>query len=119
LFVLPSHSEGLPIALLEAMSMGLPCLSTRVSGIPEALGNSTRGQLVASRDPASLAAMIARFVASPAAWRRRAVVGRKFVQTVHALTRTNAAILKLWDEAASYRRRRRDYVGAPNANARE
>jgi glycosyltransferase involved in cell wall biosynthesis len=37
IFVLPSKTEGLPIALLEAMSSGLACLATSVGGVPEAL----------------------------------------------------------------------------------
>src|SRR5690606_42058407 len=37
LYIQPSKTEGLPRALIEAMSRGLPCLGTRVGGIPELL----------------------------------------------------------------------------------
>ena len=37
LFILPTKAEGLPRAIIEAMAVGLPCLSTPVNGIPELL----------------------------------------------------------------------------------
>lgn len=40
LFVLPSRQEGLPRSLIEAMSVGVPCLATNVGGIPELLESS-------------------------------------------------------------------------------
>lgn len=45
-FVLPSYNEGLPMALLEAMSWGLPVITTPVGGIPELVNQLENGLLV-------------------------------------------------------------------------
>jgi glycosyltransferase involved in cell wall biosynthesis len=57
-FVMSSRSEGLPMVLLEAMSVGLPCVATAVGGIPGLFGED-RGLAVPAQDPASLAAAMA------------------------------------------------------------
>lgn len=45
-FVLPSHNEGLPMALIEAMSFGLSVISTPVGGIPELISHGKNGLLI-------------------------------------------------------------------------
>lgn len=50
LFVLPSLVEGVPLALIEAMALGLPCVSTNVHGIPEAIESGRTGLLVEGGD---------------------------------------------------------------------
>jgi predicted dehydrogenase/glycosyltransferase involved in cell wall biosynthesis/threonine dehydrogenase-like Zn-dependent dehydrogenase len=57
LFVLPSVFEGLPLAVLEAMSLGCPVVATRIGGTVEALGED-HPFLAEPRNPASLAATI-------------------------------------------------------------
>lgn len=46
LFALSSFAEGVPVALMEAMSLGLPCVSTSIAGIPELIRNGVDGLLV-------------------------------------------------------------------------
>ncbi|MFN4167631.1 MAG: glycosyltransferase family 4 protein [Pannonibacter phragmitetus] len=72
LFVLPSKvtksgdRDGLPNVLMEAQSMGLCCLSTAVSAIPELIDNGETGILVPPADPAALADAMARLITTPA-----------------------------------------------------
>jgi glycosyltransferase involved in cell wall biosynthesis len=60
IFVLPTWSEAFPNVILEAMSVGLPVIATRVGGIPEAVLDGVTGILVEPRDCESLARAIRR-----------------------------------------------------------
>jgi len=62
LFVLPSRQEGLPRALIEAMAQGLPCIGTKVGGIPELLGAE---DLVPPNDVGALAKKIREVAGDP------------------------------------------------------
>jgi glycosyltransferase involved in cell wall biosynthesis len=46
IFVMPSLWEGQPIALLETLAIGKPCIATSVDGIPEIITNDVNGYLV-------------------------------------------------------------------------
>lgn len=64
LFVLPSHVEGLPMSLLEAMAAGCPLVATRVGGIPDVVHDKVNGLLVGPADPVALAAAMVRVLGS-------------------------------------------------------
>jgi glycosyltransferase involved in cell wall biosynthesis len=66
LFVLPSLSEGLPLALLEAMFAGCPIVASDVGEVSIALAHGETGVLVPAGDPAALAAAIDGLVGDPA-----------------------------------------------------
>jgi glycosyltransferase involved in cell wall biosynthesis len=65
-FVLSSSSEGLPISLLQAFSLGLPALVTDVGGMAEAMRLAKAGSLVPVDDPAEMAAAILRMAENKA-----------------------------------------------------
>lgn len=65
LFVLPSRSEGLPLALLEAMACALPAVAARVGGVGEVMTPAT-GLMVPPEDPPALAAALSDMLDDPA-----------------------------------------------------
>jgi Glycosyltransferase len=65
LVIIPSHSEGSPYVLLEAMAAGVPVVATAVGGIPEIAVNERTALLVPPHNPSALAAAIARMIDNP------------------------------------------------------
>lgn len=65
-FVLASRHEGLPVALMEATSVGLPIIASRVGGVPQILEDGVDAILVPPADPGLLAQAMGRLAADPA-----------------------------------------------------
>jgi glycosyltransferase involved in cell wall biosynthesis len=93
-FVLPSVNENLPLALLEAMATGLPCVASAVGGVPEALGGA--GLLVRPGDEGDLAAALDRLCADPALAARlgRAAARRSARYTVDRCASAHLAVYR-------------------------
>lgn len=83
-FVLPSTSEGLPIALLEAMACGLPIVATTVGGVPDILTDGHDALLVEPGDAAALAAAISRLAGDIALRKRLGAAARERAQRLNA-----------------------------------
>ncbi|HSA99980.1 MAG TPA: glycosyltransferase family 4 protein [Anaerolineales bacterium] len=66
IFVMPSRSEGMPMALLEAMGSGLPVIATRVGGLGEVVQDHSQGILVPAEDSQELAKAILELLRDPA-----------------------------------------------------
>ena len=75
IYVQPSHYEGAPVALMEAVWHGKPSVGTRVSGIPEIIEDGVNGLLVESKNPGALATAIERLISDLELRRRFAVAG--------------------------------------------
>lgn len=91
-FVLPSFAEGLPVVLMEAMAMGIPCVTTQITGVPELIRDGEHGLLVAASDVGGLADAIEQLMDDPALCRRLADAGRERVLQDYVL-RINAGRL--------------------------
>lgn len=78
-FVLPSYNEGLPISLLEAMSWGVPVISTTVGGIPELIRDGTDGFLIQAGDVPSLTRSLVELAGDAALRERMGRAGREQV----------------------------------------
>lgn len=99
-FVLPSLWEGMPYALLEAMSLGVAVVASRVGGCPEAVVDGQTGLLVEPGDARALGEAIGSLLRDPAERMRMGERGRERVGELFALERMIAGLEHLYLELA-------------------
>jgi len=99
-FVLPSYWEGMPIAVLEAMAMGLPVVATAVGGTPEAVEQGRTGYVVPPNDPAALAARLDEIATSPETAARMGAAGRQAARERFGVDLMVDRLLTLYREVA-------------------
>jgi glycosyltransferase involved in cell wall biosynthesis len=99
--VLPSRSEGLPFALLEAMVLAKPVVATRVGGNPEVVEDGRTGLLVPPEDPAALAQAVLFLLDRPAEAVAMGRRGRERVVLDFSPARSAGALQELYWSAAS------------------
>jgi glycosyltransferase involved in cell wall biosynthesis len=97
-FVLPSFAEGIPVVLMEAMSRGIPCLSTRTAGIPELIEHGVSGLLAAPSDVADLADRIHELAESATLRQQLGQKGRARVERDYDIRRNVAQLGKVFQE---------------------
>ncbi len=96
-FAMSSIAEGMPVTLLEAMSSGLPVVSTRVGGIPDVVIDHETGALVPARDPAAMAAALAVYAQDPALVRRHGATARDRIVKKYSIDAMLASYTALYD----------------------
>ena len=97
--VLPSHSEGFPFVILEALAMGKPVIATSVNGVPEVIEHLKTGLLVKARDVAGLAGAIQSLLEHPDRARQLGNAGRAVVQARFTADRMVERTVAVFDEA--------------------
>ena len=98
LFVLASHHEGIPVAVMEAMAAGVPVVATHVGGLAEAIDDGVSGRLVPVRRPELLAEAVVALAGDPAA-RRELSAGASAAAARFSARRSATEIEAVYDRA--------------------
>jgi len=93
--------DGIPVVLMEAMAAGVPCVSTRVSGIPELISSPEEGILVAEKDPNALADAIELLLHDADLRKRIARAARAKVEREFNIEKSAAQLARLFRESIS------------------
>ncbi len=103
-FVLPSYAEGLPVSIMEALSLRRPVISTYIAGIPELIANGGCGWLTPAGDVEAIAAaMEAAARADDAALTAMAEEGFRRVTARHDIDREVAKLARHFEDAVETR----------------
>ncbi len=102
-FCLPSHAEGLPMSMLEAMAAGKAVVATGVGGIPETVSDGDNGLLVPPRDAPALAAALARVLDDAALRARLAQRARATIEQHYSTEVVCGQLSALYRELAGTR----------------
>jgi peptidoglycan/xylan/chitin deacetylase (PgdA/CDA1 family) len=96
ILALPSLTEGVPLAVLEAMAAGVPVVATRVGGLPEILENGAHGVLVPPRDCEALASAIVTLIDDPLRRQSLGARAREAVERRYSLAAMAATYRSLY-----------------------
>jgi len=101
-FALASFAEGVPVVLMEAMALGIPCVATRVMGVPELIEHGEEGLLVSPGNPAALAEAIERLIENPQLSSQFRVAARAKVLRDYDLNKNIPALLTQFQAERRY-----------------
>lgn len=90
--------EGIPSVLKEAMAMGLPVISTHLSGIPELIQDGVSGFLVPQRDVDALVDRAGYLIEHPEVWPKMGHAGRAFVEENYDVHKLNDRLVEIYQE---------------------
>lgn len=98
-FVMPSRWEGLPMALLEAMACGKPCVVTSVGGIPSVIDDGANGLMLPAEQPQAMAQAMARLIGDAGLRRQLGAAARECALRRYDVGRALQAYESMYAEA--------------------
>ena len=107
-YVQPSHHEGMPIAMLEALACGLPIVATRVGAVPEMIEHERQGLLVPPRRPDLLSQAMGELASDGRLRERMASAARERALTRFGLDRLRDDLIGLYDSVSPPRSESRE-----------
>lgn len=99
--VLPSLTEGTPMVLLEAMSMEVPIIATRVGGVPDIIIHNDNGLLVDSMDSDAIAAAIEKLYSDKELRKKLAKNARLLVQDEYDIQKWSSVLIDMYNKMLS------------------
>ncbi len=104
IFVFPSHREGFPNAVLEAMAAGFPVVATRVGEIAEIIAEGEGGWLVAPGDVPALVGAVDRLASDPVTARKMGAFNKDVCEARYSVSAVLPNLVAIYDALASRRR---------------
>lgn len=101
-FVLPSYSEGLPIAVIEALAAGLPAIVTKACNLPSVQENGAG--IIVEQDAGSLSAAILKLAGNPVLRREMGLKGRELVWANYTWDEIAARMISVYEGILSKRK---------------
>lgn len=96
IFVMPSLSEGLGLAAVEAAAVGLPVVASRVGGLPSVVIDGKTGRLVAPNNVVELASALKDLLRDPDQARQMGLAGRAFIEKEFSARRMTEETLAVY-----------------------
>jgi glycosyltransferase involved in cell wall biosynthesis len=101
LAVVPSHTENIPFAAIEALLSGVPVVTTNVGGLPDIIQEGVSGKLVPPRNPPAIAAAIVDSLQNRAEARHLTIKGQEMARHLFNVERTTREVAQIYAKLAT------------------
>jgi glycosyltransferase involved in cell wall biosynthesis len=96
LAVVPSHTENIPFAAIEALLSGVPVVTTNVGGLPDLVQEGVSGRLVLPRNPQAIAAAMLASLQNRAKAQRLTIKGQEMARQLFDIERTTREVAQIY-----------------------